>query len=55
MKGANIMKKIVITIAALAVSAAMVFSFAGCTDTNTTEEESSDAAVVAEVESDSQA
>ncbi len=46
------MKKVIITIAALAVSAAMVFSFAGCTD-NTTEEDSTDAAVVAEVESDS--
>lgn len=47
------MKKVIITIAALAVSAAMVFSFAGCTNEPTTEEESSDAAVVADVESDS--
>lgn len=46
-----IMKKVILTIAALAVSAAMVFSFAGCTENPTTEEESSDA-VVAEVESE---
>ena len=43
------MKKVVLTVAALLVSAAMVFSFAGCTDTNNGEEETSDA-VVAEVE-----
>lgn len=43
------MKKVVLTVAALLVSAAMVFSFAGCTNDPTTEEESSDA-VVAEVE-----
>jgi len=47
------MKKVVLTVAALLVSAAMVFSFAGCTDTtNNGEEESSDA-VVAEVEDSS--
>ena len=34
------MKKVILTIAALAVSAAMVFSFAGCTENPTTEEES---------------
>ena len=43
------MKKVVLTVAALLVSAAMVFSFAGCTKNETVEEESSDA-VVAEVE-----
>ena len=42
------MKKVILTVAALLVSAAMVFSFAGCTDT-TVEEGTSDA-VVAEVE-----
>lgn len=49
------MKKVILTIAALAVSAAMVFSFAGCTNNPTTEEESSDASVVAEAESGSEA
>ena len=48
------MKKVILTIAALAVSAAMVFSFAGSTNNPTTEEDSTDA-VVAEVESESQA
>ncbi|MBO5935855.1 MAG: hypothetical protein J6Q94_10265 [Clostridia bacterium] len=43
------MKKVVLTVAALLVSAAMVFSFAGCTKTTDGEETSSDA-VVAEVE-----
>lgn len=45
------MKKVILTVAALLVSAAMVFSFAGCTNdpANNGEEESSDA-VVAEVE-----
>lgn len=47
------MKKVIITIAALAVSAAMVFSFAGCTD-NTVEEDTTDS-VVAEAESGSEA
>lgn len=44
------MKKVVLTVAALLVSAAMVFSFAGCTN-NTEEEGTSDAAVVTEVDS----
>ena len=43
------MKKVVLTVAALLVSAAMVFSFAGCTNDPTTEENTTDA-VVAEVE-----
>lgn len=43
------MKKVVLTVAALLVSAAMVFSFAGCTNNETVEEGTSDA-VVAEVE-----
>lgn len=42
------MKKVVLTVAALLVSAAMVFSFAGCTKTTEGEEETSD--VVVEVE-----
>ncbi len=45
------MKKVVLTVAALLVSAAMVFSFAGCTKEPTGEETSSDAAVVTEVDS----
>ncbi len=45
------MKKVVLTVAALLVSAAMVFSFAGCTDTtNNGEEETSDVAVVTEAD-----
>lgn len=60
MKGANIrMKKLVLTISALLVSAAMVFSFAGCTGNQdddqknpsnavVNEENSSDAAPVAD-------
>ena len=47
------MKKVIITIAALAVSAAMVFSFAGCTENTPTEENTTD--VVVEVESGSEA
>lgn len=34
------MKKVILTVAALLVSAAMVFSFAGCTDTPVEEGES---------------
>ena len=34
------MKKVILTVAALLVSAAMVFSFAGCTDTPVVEDES---------------
>ncbi len=52
-RGEHKMKKVIITIAALAVSAAMIFSFAGC-DNNPVEEDSTNDAV-AEVESDSQA
>lgn len=44
------MKKVVLTVAALLVSAAMVFSFAGCTKTTTDGEEASSDAVVADVE-----
>ena len=52
MKGANtLMKKIVLTIAALAASAAIIFSFAGC-EKKDNEEPTTDA-VVAEVESES--
>lgn len=42
------MKKVVLTVAALLVSAAMVFSFAGCTDKTGDEEASSNEAVSAE-------
>lgn len=34
------MKKVILTVAALLVSAAMVFSFAGCTDTTVDEDTS---------------
>lgn len=34
------MKKVILTISALLVSAAMVFSFAGCTDKPSNEDES---------------
>lgn len=44
------MKKVIITIAALAVSAAMVFSFAGCTK-NPVDDDSSTDAVVTEADS----
>lgn len=44
------MKKVVLTVAALLVSAAMVFSFAGCTNNASEGEETSSDAVVAEVE-----
>lgn len=44
------MKKVIITIAALAVSAAMVFSFAGCTK-NPVDDEPSSGEVVTEVDS----
>lgn len=46
------MKKVVLTVAALLVSAAMVFSFAGCTDTTNNGEEptSDDVAVVTEAD-----
>lgn len=44
------MKKVVLTVAALLVSAAMVFSFAGCTNDPVNEEESSDAGVVSEAD-----
>ena len=53
MKGANIrLNKVILTVSALLVSAAMVFSFAGCTkeDTNTPEDNSG-AAVVTEADS----
>lgn len=43
MKGANIkMKKVILTISALLVSATMVFAFAGCT-TNPVDEDPSNA------------
>lgn len=44
------MKKVVLTVAALLVSAAMVFSFAGCTNDPASGEEESSDAVVADVE-----
>lgn len=46
------MKKVILTVSALVVAAAMVFTFAGCTDNNNTNEEDStvDAAVVTEVD-----
>lgn len=45
------MKKVIITIAALAVSAAMVFSFAGCTKNPVDDEPSTADAVFSEVDS----
>lgn len=47
------MKKVILTISALLVSAAMVFSFAGCTkeETKTPEDDSAPAAVTAEADS----
>ena len=45
------MKKVILTVAALLVSAAMVFSFAGCTDTTVDE----DTSVAATEEADSAA
>ena len=48
------MKKVILTVAALLVSAAMVFSFAGCTDAPSNGEDESVAATdVAEVEESS--
>ncbi len=46
------MKKVILTVSALVVAAAMVFTFAGCTDNTTNNEEDStvDAAVVTEVD-----
>lgn len=45
------MKKVILTVSALVVAAAMVFTFAGCTDNNTNEEESTnDVAVVTEAD-----
>lgn len=46
------MKKIVLTIAALAASAAIVFSFAGCAKEDVTEPATEDVAVTAEADSD---
>ena len=45
------MKKVILTVSALVVAAAMVFTFAGCTD-NTPDEENStvEAGVVTEVD-----
>lgn len=40
------MKKVILAVSALLVSAAMVFSFAGCTDNTGDKEDNSDAAAV---------
>lgn len=47
------MKKVILTVSALVVAAAMVFTFAGCTDGTTGNEEDStnDAGVVTEIDS----
>ncbi|MBR5234476.1 MAG: hypothetical protein IKW03_09725 [Clostridia bacterium] len=45
------MKKVILTVAALLVSAAMVFSFAGCTDKPVNGEDESVAATVEAEES----
>lgn len=45
------MKKVILTISALLVSAAMVFSFAGCSSNEPKEEDDTNAGVVSEVDS----
>lgn len=45
------MKKVILTISALLVSAAMVFSFAGCTGNEPQNEDDTNAAVVTEADS----